>query len=132
MKITVKNAGKFRMELRNGEEWVHTDAPAEYGGLGNYPSPVALLAQSLMACALTTASKGAEKVSLDATGWHAELLEVCFDEGHEKVTAIAVRFHFGQDVPEEQRKRLEAFTMRGCTVGNSLTTEKRFSFDYDV
>ena len=35
-------------------------------------------------------------------------------------------------VPEKKRKRLEAFTHRGCTVGNSINTEKIFTFEYDV
>ena len=48
------------------------------------------------------------------------------------IEGIAIHFHFGQDVPEKKRKRLEAFTHRGCTVGNSITTEKIFTFEYDV
>lgn len=130
--ITVKNAGKFRMEVKNEKELLHTDVPAGHGGLGEYPTPVVLFAESLAACALTTASMGAANDGLDATGWHAGVTEIGFDEAHSKVERIAVRFHFGKDVPEEKRKRLEAFTHRGCTVGNSLTTEKQFVFDYDV
>ena len=130
--VTVKNAGKCRMEIQNERELTHTDVPAEHGGIGEYPTPVVLLAESLMACALTTASMGAAKSEIDATGWYAELESIGFDEGHEKVTSIAVRLHFGKDVPEGSRKRLEAFTHRGCTVGNSLTSEKQFTFVYDV
>ena len=116
--VTVKNAGQFRMEIQNERELTHTDVPAEQGGVGEYPTPVVLFAQSLMACALTTASMGAAKEDVDTTGWHAELKEIGFDAAHSVVERIAIHFHFGQDVPEKKRKRLEAFTHRGCTVGN--------------
>ena len=130
--ITVKNAGKFRMEIKNDSELTHTDVPTGAGGHGEYPTPVVLQAESLAACALTTAAMGAAKDGLDATGWHAEVTGIGFDEGHDLVKSIAVHFHFGQNVPADKRKRLEAFTHRGCTVGNSLTAEKAFTFDYDV
>ena len=130
--VTVKNAGQFRMEIQNERELTHTDVPAEQGGVGEYPTPVVLFAQSLMACALTTASMGAAKEDVDTTGWHAELKEIGFDAAHSVVERIAIHFHFGQDVPEKKRKRLEAFTHRGCTVGNSINTGKIFTFEYDV
>lgn len=132
MSITVKNMGNFRMEIKNDKELTHTDAPAAHGGKGEMITPVELLAESLMACGLTTASMGAAKAGIKADGWHAELQGIEFAEGHAAVSAIAIAFHFGKDVPEGQRRRLEAFTKNGCTVGNSLKSEEKFTFTYDV
>lgn len=130
--ITIENVGGFRMEVRNDKEYTHTDAPAVHGGKGEFITPVELLAESLMACALTTASMGAAKAGIEAEGWHAELKNIEFADGHDGVSAIAIEFHFGKDVPENQRRRLEAFTKNGCTVGNSLKSEEKFTFVYDA
>lgn len=132
MSITIKNIGGFRMEISNEKEQTHTDAPASHGGKGELITPVELFAESLMACALTTASMGAAKAGINADGWHAELKGIEFAEGHASVTAIAIEFHFGSEVPEAQRRRIEAFTKNGCTVGNSLKTEEKFTFVYDA
>ena len=130
--IIIENIGGFRTEIKNDKELTHTDAPANHGGKGEYVTPVELLAESLMACALTTASMGAAKSGIDAKGWHAGLMGVEFSENHDRVTAISIEFLFDKDVPEAQRKRLEAFTKHGCTVGNSLNVDEKFTFLYDV
>lgn len=132
MSITIKNMGSFRMEISNQKEKTHTDAPVSHGGKGELITPVELFAESLMACALTTASMGAGKAGVNADGWHAELKGIELAEGHSSVTAIAIEFHFGSNVPEAQRRRIEAFTKKGCTVGNSIKTEEKFTFVYDV
>lgn len=132
MSITIKNIGSFRMEICNAKEKTHTDAPASHGGKGELITPVELFAESLMACALTTASMGAGKSGINTEGWHAELKDIEFAEGHSSVTAITIEFHFGSNIPEAQRRRIEAFTKKGCTVGNSLKTEEKFTFVYDV
>lgn len=130
--IELKNAGQFRMELTNGALSLTTDAPAAHGGRGEYPTPVELMADALAACALTTASMAAAKAGLNPDGWRAEVTGIQFAEGHGKVTAIAIAFHFAKDVDPSMRRRLEAFTHNGCTVGNTLTAEKQFTFSYDL
>ena len=97
--VTVKNAGQFRMEIQNERELTHTDVPAEQGGVGEYPTPVVLFAQSLMACALTTASMGAVKEDVDTTGWYAELKEIGFDAAHSVVERIAIHSILARTCP---------------------------------
>lgn len=120
------------MEVSNDKEVMHTDAPAAHGGIGDFPTPVHMMAEALLACGVTTASMGAAKAGLDPTGWYAELTNIDFSETHDRVTAISAVFHFSKNVEEKDRKRLEAFTHRACTVGNSLSADKRFTFTYDV
>lgn len=130
--MTVKNAGQYRLEINNEREVVHTDVPAQHGGQGEYPTPVVLFAESIAACVLTMASLGGGKRGVDSTGWWAEVTEIGFDEGHTCVERVSIHLHLGKNVPEEQRAQLEAYALKGCTVGNSVKTEKQFTIDYDV
>lgn len=129
-----EHTGNYRIALtyvKSNIEYA-TDAMTEDSGLGKYPTPVGMLAEALSACALVTACMGAKKHGLKTEGYHAEVEEIMVDDPTDTVTSITIRFHFGKDVPTDMRKRLEAYTLHGCTVGNSITAEKHFIYEYDL
>ena len=131
--ITAKNAGGYRTDVAFSNDLVKffTDAPANHGGKGEYPSPVGIFAASLAACALTTACMAADKMEVNNEAFTAEVENIVVDGKVDAVKEITVRMHFGAGVDPSQRKRLEAFTQRACTVGNSITVKKNFIFDYE-
>lgn len=134
MIITAQHTGKAHIELKHlaSGQITCTDAPAAHGVLGQCPTPVDILAEALAACALTTAVMGATKQGIDTTGWHAEVEGWTKDQEANSVATIAIHFHFGAGVETKQRARLEAFTHRGCTVGNTLKCQEQFTFSYDA
>lgn len=131
--ITVKNKGQFRVEIgsRPADNIIYTDAPAAHNGLGEYPTPVELMAESLAACALTTLSMGAARNGLNIESYRAEVTGIDFDDNHSAVTRVGLRFHLPQDIEPKLRKKLEAFAHNACTVGNTLKCEKDFEFVYE-
>lgn len=132
--ITAKHEGNYRIALTyagNGSV-THTDAPKEYKGLGEFPSPADFLAEALTACALTTAAIWATGHEISAEGFWAEVEGMEVDKDTYSLASIVIRFHVSSAIPENLRKRLESATLRGCLVGNSLKTDKQFVFDYDI
>lgn len=130
--IQTKHQGQARVQITfsaNGEQ-AHTDAPKPFGGLGEHPSPVQLMAASLAACALTTLGMAAQKGGVSIDGATAEVENIEYNDTHDAVTRITIRFHLSDAVPADMRKRLEAYAHRGCAVGNSLSAEKNFIFEY--
>lgn len=113
-----------------GQKFV-TDVDKSNGGAGEHPNPVNVLASSLAACALSVISISARKLGVDATGCWAEVTEIEEDETSYTVTKIAITFHLKADFEESVRKRLEAYSHKGCFVGNTLTAEKSFTFVYE-
>lgn len=111
---------------------INTDAPAAHGGIGEFPTPVALLGESLAACALTTASMAAAQAGVTPDGFRAEVEGITTDDDTHSVKSFDIRFHFAKDMEASVRKRVEAFTERACIVGNALNCEKHFVFEYDV
>jgi putative redox protein len=135
MKIAeAKHTGHNRIALNyaNTDKVYTTDIPTSHGGLGEYPSPVELMAEALAACALTTACLWASKRDIDNSKFHAIVENIEIDPTANAVSDITIRFHFNRDIDAELRPRIEAATHRGCTVGNTLTTNKHFIFDYDI
>lgn len=132
--IESKHVGQYRINLTylNNYSVNITDVPAAQNGMGEFPSPTALLAEALAACALTTACMAAERRGINAQDFRADVENIEYDSQRNAVEAIVVRFHFNKDIAEDLRPRLEASTLRGCTVGNSLTAQKTFLFEYDV
>lgn len=130
---TVKNIGQLRMQIQSQPAGnVHyTDPTPDHGGLGEYPTPVGLLAEALAACAMTVLSKAALKNGLNPEGYHAEVKEVEIDHEKNCVSRIALRLYLPGSVDEKLRPRLEAFAKNACTVGNTLTCEKQFEFVYE-
>lgn len=131
--IQTKHLGQARMQLTftaNGAQ-VCTDAPQAFGGRGEQPSPVQLMAASLAACALTTFCMAAMKNGISTDGFTAEVEDIQYNDSHDAVKRVAIRFHLSAAVPADMRKRLEAYAHRGCTVGNTLTLEKDFIFEYE-
>lgn len=131
--ITAKQLAQHRVELAlmPGNITIHTDAPQSHGGLGEYPTPVVLFAESLAACALTTLGMAAAKAGLNPEGYHAEVTDITTDDATHSVTAIAITFHLPASIEEKARKRLETFTHKGCMVGNSIKAEEQFTFVYE-
>lgn len=109
-----------------------TDAVKKSGGLGEYQTPVDVLAQALANCALTVMAIRAQKDGLDLTGCYAEIGDVEEDMETFKVTKLNVVFHLKADLDAKTRKKLEMFSHKGCFVGNTLTAEKNFTYIYDV
>ena len=132
--IVAKHVGHSRINLiydSNGSVNI-TDAPIVHDGLGEFPSPVALLAEALAACALSTACAWCRKYGVDASFYWAEVQDVETDSASNSVASVSICFHFGPDIREEMRPRIEAATLRGCTVGNTLKAEKHFTYLYDA
>ncbi len=134
MIIQVKRAEQFRMEstyVPNGTKTL-TDVSTPHGGIGEYPTPVELMAEALAACGLTTACMYATRNGINTEGFSAEVEDIKFTNEHDSVNEITIRYHFGKDIEASLRKRLESFTLHGCTVGNTLKADKNFFFEYDV
>lgn len=135
MKIAeAKHIGHNRIALNyaNTDIVYTTDSPTSHGGLGEFPTPVVLMAESLAACALTTACIWASQRDIDHSGFRAIVENIEIDPAANAVSGITIRFHFNRSIDAELRPRIEAATHRGCTVGNTLTGNKLFIFDYDV
>ncbi|MDD7317552.1 MAG: OsmC family protein [Prevotella sp.] len=134
MAISVaKYLGKARVEtthLASGQKVV-TDAVKEYGGQGEYPTPVEVLAQSLANCALTVLALRGMKEGVDITGSYAEIGECEENMENHSVSKFNIVFHIKGNVEEGLRKKLEMFAHKGCFVGNTLTAEKNFTFIYE-
>ncbi|EFM01198.1 MAG: OsmC family protein [Hoylesella marshii] len=130
---TVKFQGKARNEATHHatHEILHTDAGKASGGLGEYGTPVSLLATSLAACAMTTMEIAAEKAGIDFTGCRAEVGEYELDMENLRVKRLQIEFHLKAEFDEKFRKKLEHFAHKGCIVGNTLDTEKDFTFIYE-
>jgi uncharacterized OsmC-like protein len=109
-----------------------TDVEKSHGGYEIYPTPGGMLAEALAACALTTACMGAEKRGVDTSRFYAVVENIEYDDHNTCVASITIHFHFSSDVEESMRNRLEAYTKRACTVGNSLTVRKDFVYSYDA
>ncbi len=111
---------------------VQTDAVKSVGGLGEYQTPVELLASSLAACALTVMGLQAERAGNDFSDCYAEVGECEEDMQEHRVTKFSINFHLKASFDEKLRKRLENFSRKGCFVGNTLDAEKEFTFTYDL
>lgn len=130
--ITTKHLGQFRTESTGMKKGATiTDAPAQYGGKGEYPTPVEIMAEALAACAMTTLCMAAAKAGVNTDGAAVEVENIERDPDGSAVSSITLHFHLSASIPEQQRKRLESFTQRGCTVGNSLKSKGNFIFDYE-
>ncbi|MGI6243686.1 MAG: OsmC family protein [Prevotella sp.] len=129
-----KHLGHNRIALTyaNTDVTYTTDIPTSHGGLEEYPSPTALMAEALAACALTTACLWSTNHDIDHSKFHATVENMEIDPTANAVSDITIRFHFNRNIAAELRPRIEAATRRGCTVGNTLTTNKHFIFDYDI
>lgn len=110
----------------------YADATERHGGMGSYPTPVELLAESLASCALITLCLTAEKHGIDSNRFWAEVEDISIDKTTNAVGAINLRLHLTSDVLPENRPRLEAHAKRACTVGNTLNCTRNFVFDYDA
>ena len=131
-KSIVKSVGKYRMEAtyEKSGQTLSTDPCKESGGLGEYATPVDIMAQSLAACSLTTISMRAARENIDLTGAYAVVGEIVEDPATMTVTKINIEFHV-KGVDESLRKKLETFAHKGCYVGNTLTCEKNFTFVWE-
>ena len=132
--VTTKYLGKARVEsvYTATDEKITTDAGKAAGGYGEHGNPVEVLCTALAACALTVTGLNAEKAGIDFTGCYAEVTNYEEDFSKFVVTKISITFHLKAEYDEKLRKKLEAFSHRACFVGNSLTTEKDFTFVYDL
>lgn len=128
----IKHVGGLRMHVAYADVETFTDVPAAHGGLGQGPSPVVLMAEALACCAVTTACMAAQKMGLPIDGYWAELSGIEFAADEERVSAIALTLHMPAGIDPKMRGRLESFTLHGCTVGNTLKAEKKFTFAYDL
>lgn len=130
---TAKYLGTGRVEATHNASGDHvtTDAVKQVGGRGEHQTPVELLGNSLAACALTIMGLQAEKAGADFAGCYAEVGEC--EENMEvfTVTRIPIVFHLKADFDTKLRKKLESFAAKACFVGNSLHSEKAFTFVYE-
>ena len=94
-KSIVKSVGKYRMEAtyEKSGQTLSTDPGKESGGLGEYATPVDIMAQSLAACSLTTISMRAARENIDLTGAYAVVGEIVEDPATMTVTKINIEFH---------------------------------------
>ena len=113
------------------KQTLKTDAGKASGGLGEYATPVDILAQSLAACTLTTMAMRAKRENIDLTGTYAEVGEIIEDVKTLTVEKIDITFHIKGIADEALRKKIENFALKGCFVGNSLKTQKNFTFVYE-
>lgn len=132
-KSIVKYLGNFRVEAmyEASKQTLKTDAGKASGGLGEYATPVDILAQSLAACTLTTMAMRAKRENIDLTGTYAEVGEIIEDVKTLTVEKIDITFHIKGIADEALRKKIENFALKGCFVGNSLKTQKNFTFVYE-
>lgn len=132
-KSIVKYLGNFRVEAtyEASGQTLRTDASKGPGGLGEYATPVDILAQSLAACTLTTIAMRAKRDNIDLTGTYAVVGEIVENPETLKVERIDIEFHVKGNLDAAMRKKFESFAHKGCYVGNSLTAEKNFSFVYE-
>ncbi|WP_077197210.1 OsmC family protein [Prevotella ihumii] len=124
---------KGRIETKYSEknEPIFTDASVQYGGYGEYVTPVDILATSLAHCALTTMAIRAQHEGIAFDGAWAEVGEIAEDPKTITVTSIEITFHLPATVDEKLRSKFESFAHKGCYVGNSLNIEKKFTFVYE-
>ena len=132
-KSIVKYLGNFRVEAmyEASKQTLKTDAGKASGGLGEYATPVDILAQSLAACTLTTMAMRAKRENIDLTGTYAEVGEIIEDVKTLTVEKIDITIHIKGIADEALRKKIENFALKGCFVGNSLKTQKNFTFVYE-
>ena len=132
-KSIVKYLGNFRVEAmyEASKQTLKTDAGKASGGLGEYATPVDILAQSLAACTLTTMAMRAKRENIDLTGTYAEVGEIIEDVKTLTAEKIDITFHIKRIADEALRKKIENFALKGCFVGNSLKTQKNFTFVYE-
>ena len=132
-KSIVKYLGNFRVEAmyEASKQTLKTDAGKASGGLGEYATPVDILAQSLAACTLTTMAMRAKRENIDLTGTYAEVGEIIEDVKTLTVEKIDITVHIKGIADEALRKKIENFALKGCFVGNSLGTQKNFTFVYE-
>lgn len=130
-KVTYQEHARIKAEFCSTQEVIYTDADADEGGLGYHPCPVDILAESLAACALTTIGLKAEELGESFIGSYAEVEKIEYDMKKWCVSEIRIAFHLQASIPEEKRKRLEAFAQRACFVGNTLTARKDFVYVYE-
>lgn len=109
-----------------------TDAPKQSGGLGQHPTPVALLAKALLACELTTVGMAVTRGGCSMQGAWGEVSDIKFSETRDAVDSFDVNLHLSSALDAKQRERVEAFAHKACTVGNTLNAQKHISFFYDV
>ena len=126
-KSIVKYLGNFRVEAtyEASGQTLKTDAGKASGGLGEYATPVDILAQSLAACTLTTIAMRAKRENIDLTGTYAVVGEIVEDP------KTLIEFHVKGNLDEHLRKKFESFALKGCFVGNSLKAQKDFTFVYE-
>ncbi|SET02863.1 OsmC family protein [Prevotella sp. kh1p2] len=132
--VTTKYLGKARVTstYNKTHETITTDAGTQAGGYGEHANPVEILCTALAACALTVMGLNAEKSGASFAGCYAEVDDYEEDTTTFVVTRIAITFHLKAEFDEKLRKKLEAFSHRACFVGNSLKTEKDFTYIYDL
>ena len=132
-KSIVKYLGNFRVEAtyEASGQTLKTDAGKASGGLGEYATPVDILAPSLAACTLTTIAMRATRENIDLTGTYAVVGEIVEDPKTLTVEKIAIEFHVKGNLDEHLRKKFESFALKGCFVGNSLKAQKDFTFVYE-
>lgn len=106
-KSIVKYLGNFRVEAmyEASKQTLKTDAGKASGGLGEYATPVDILAQSLAACTLTTMAMRAKRENIDLTGTYAEVGEIIEDVKTLTVEKIDITFHIKGIADEALRKK---------------------------
>ena len=69
--------------------------------------------------------------NIDLTGTYAVVGEIVENPETMKIERIDIEFHVKGNLDDKMRKKVEQFAHKGCYVGNSLTTEKNFTFVYE-
>jgi len=125
-KATIRLDG-LRTESHMGNfKTILTDAPAEYGGKGEYVSPTDLLGVALGACILTILAMMAK---VDLKGAYIELNK----EKAGKGMHIHLDVHLPSSIPADARARVETLAAH-CPVHQCLNdnVKQEISFHWDV
>jgi uncharacterized OsmC-like protein len=138
-RMTMSNPTTLQYEgsLRCAAPWggpqatLHTDAPADHGGQGEYGSPTDLVAVALGTCAMTMVAVVGERSGLNLKGMYVEISKEMAAQPVRRVGSIHLVVHMpaGQQYPEPIQKKLEA-AFSGCPVKNSLHPEIQVSHEF--
>lgn len=123
--------GRTESSFHETGKTVVTDANKENGGKGENPNPVYLLCSAFSACTLTVICMACKRLGVSAEGCYVEVEDVQEDMQNNVVTKISLTVHLNASFAPDVRKRVEAFALRGCFVGNTLKAEREVKFVYE-
>ena len=119
---------RCRSEFSSGQAVFTTDVASALGGLGEQPSPAALLAATVASCMASMMAYLGARRGIDTTGIS---IESGYEEGKNGLSALVFHITVPHAVAEAERSVLEA-AVKGCPVGAAIapSVEKKISWTW--